>query len=153
MLSPPLPPSKFQTGQEFFAEEFLCLFPDPWFPRHASELDNCNHLMTKYEPELDMNHPGFSDKEYRARRKMIAEIAFAYKFGHPIPHIEYVQTEIDTWNAVFGHVCELSKQHACKEYIEVFEMLKQEGIFTMGAVPQLQDMSNFLKSKFFVRYA
>lgn len=51
----------------------------PWFPRHASELDSCNHLMTKYEPELDMNHPGFADKEYRARRKHIAEVAFAYK--------------------------------------------------------------------------
>lgn len=51
----------------------------PWFPRHASELDNCNHLMTKYEPDLDMNHPGFADKEYRARRKYIAEVAFSYK--------------------------------------------------------------------------
>jgi tyrosine 3-monooxygenase len=60
-------------------DEQVFVIADPWFPRHASELDNCNHLMTKYEPELDMNHPGFADKTYRERRKQIAEIAFSYK--------------------------------------------------------------------------
>lgn len=36
-----------------------------WFPRHVSELDKCNHLNLKLEPELDMTHPGWADKEYR----------------------------------------------------------------------------------------
>ncbi|XP_029044654.1 tyrosine 3-monooxygenase [Osmia bicornis bicornis] len=118
---------------------------DPWFPRHASELDNCNHLMTKYEPDLDMNHPGFADKEYRARRKIIAEIAFAYKYGDPIPSIPYTETENDTWSRVFNTVVDLVPKYACVEYQRVFKKLQEEKIFEAHRIPQLQEVSDFLK--------
>lgn len=117
----------------------------PWFPKHASELDGCNHLMTKYEPDLDMNHPGFSDQVYRARRKEIAEIAFNYKYGDPIPHIDYTETENKTWAAVFSRVKELMQKHACAEYIAVFQKLEAEKIFVQERIPQLQEMSDFLR--------
>uniref|UniRef100_A0A182IZD0 Tyrosine 3-monooxygenase n=1 Tax=Anopheles atroparvus TaxID=41427 RepID=A0A182IZD0_ANOAO len=117
----------------------------PWFPKHASELDNCNHLMTKYEPDLDMNHPGFADQVYRARRKEIAEIAFAYRYGDPIPHIDYTETENKTWAAVFNRVKELMVKHACSEYIAVFKKLENEKIFVKERLPQLQEMSDFLR--------
>jgi tyrosine 3-monooxygenase len=118
----------------------------PWFPKHASELDNCNHLMTKYEPDLDMNHPGFSDKEYRERRKIIAEVAFGYKYGDAIPRIDYSETENKTWACVFKMVKELMPKHACMEYRKVFKKLEDENIFVETNIPQLEDMSNFLRT-------
>ncbi|EDW68508.1 tyrosine 3-monooxygenase [Drosophila virilis] len=117
----------------------------PWFPKHASELDNCNHLMTKYEPDLDMNHPGFADKVYRQRRKEIAEIAFAFKYGDPIPHINYTEVEVKTWRSVFRTVQDLAPKHACAEYRAAFQMLQDEQIFVEHRLPQLQEMSDFLR--------
>lgn len=117
----------------------------PWFPRHASDLDSCNHLMTKYEPELDMNHPGFADKDYRERRKQIAEIAFAYKYGDPIPSTAYTESENSTWMRVFNTVLDLMPKHACREYKAAFEKLQEADIFVPHRIPQLDDVSNFLR--------
>ena len=49
------------------------------YPKHISELDLCNHLVTKFEPDLDMDHPGWSDQNYRMRRKVIADLSFNFK--------------------------------------------------------------------------
>lgn len=29
----------------------------PWFPRQLKDLDRCNMLITKFDPDLDQGHP------------------------------------------------------------------------------------------------
>lgn len=66
-------------GEVSVLRDKLISLRDPWFPRHIGDLDYCTHIITKYEPELDQDHPGFNDKEYIARRNAIANIAFEYR--------------------------------------------------------------------------
>lgn len=46
---------------------------------------------------------------------------------------------------MFGRVKELMVQHACSEYIAVFRKLEDEKIFVKERLPQLQEMSDFLR--------
>lgn len=47
--------------------------------------------------ELEADHPGFNDPEYRARRQQLAKLAHLYKCDEPIPRVEYLPREIETW--------------------------------------------------------
>ncbi|XP_033101668.1 tyrosine 3-monooxygenase-like [Anneissia japonica] len=119
----------------------------PWFPRKTTDLDKCNHLMSHFEPDLDHDHPGFSDKAYRERRTKIADIAFKYRHGQPIPRVEYSEEERSTWKHVYTTLSDLFPTHACKEHIRYFKMLEKEGVYSPDRIPQLEDVSNFLKSQ------
>ncbi|KAF3822374.1 hypothetical protein GH733_007748 [Mirounga leonina] len=101
-----------------------------WFPRKVSELDKCHHLVTKFDPDLDLDHPGFSDQAYRQRRKLIAEIAFQYK-----------QKEVYT--TLKG----LYATHACREHLEAFQLLERFSGYREDSIPQLEDVSRFLKER------
>ncbi|CAF0937377.1 unnamed protein product [Didymodactylos carnosus] len=118
-----------------------------WFPRSIQDLDKCHHLSTKYQPELDKNHPGFYDKEYVERREKIAELAFGYKHGDLIPRVEYTSTEIETWGTVYRHLVQLYPTHACKQHRDVFRMLEDECGFSESSIPQLEDVSRFMKRR------
>uniref|UniRef100_A0A5F4W0P2 Tyrosine hydroxylase n=1 Tax=Callithrix jacchus TaxID=9483 RepID=A0A5F4W0P2_CALJA len=102
----------------------------PWFPRKVSDLDKCHHLVTKFDPDLDLDHPGFSDQVYRQRRKQIAEIAFQYR-----------QKE------VYTKLKGLYATHACGEHLEAFALLERFSGYREDNIPQLEDVSRFLKER------
>ena len=51
----------------------------PWFPRKMGDLDTFADKCLEMGEELESDHPGAKDAEYRARRAEITKIAKTYK--------------------------------------------------------------------------
>ncbi|CAG0915916.1 unnamed protein product [Notodromas monacha] len=118
----------------------------PWFPEKIMDLDRFSDRILSYGAELESDHPGFTDPIYRQRRKFFADIAFNYKHGEKIPTIDYTEEEIKTWGVVFNSLTNLYKTHACKEFNYVFPLLIENCGYREDNIPQLQGVSDFLKS-------
>ncbi|TGZ68397.1 hypothetical protein CRM22_004269 [Opisthorchis felineus] len=118
---------------------------DRWIPHHISDLDKCQHLLTKYQPELQTDHPGFHDEIYKRRRHEIAQFAFSYKYGELIPVIDYTELEIDTWKRTYIALKERHEGRACQEYIDGFRMLEENGLFSPDFIPSVRAVSDFLR--------
>jgi phenylalanine-4-hydroxylase len=86
---------------------------------------------------LDPDHPGFRDKEYRARRNAIAEIAMTYTPGSPIPSAPYTDLEHGVWSKIWEALGPAHRAHACAEYLDCLERLA----FDADRIPQLDEVS------------
>uniref|UniRef100_A0A1A8MZZ1 Tyrosine 3-monooxygenase n=2 Tax=Nothobranchius pienaari TaxID=704102 RepID=A0A1A8MZZ1_9TELE len=119
----------------------------PWFPRRMKDLDRCNMLITKFDPDLDHDHPGYDDAEYRKRRAEISELAFTYKQGDPLPTVEYTAEEISTWRQIYQQLRSIYPTSACSQFLDSLQQLEDECGYGEARIPQLRDVSAFLKEK------
>ena len=87
--------------------------------------------------QLNPDHPGFRDQEYRARRNRIAQIALAYRSGQPIPDALYTPEEHYVWRTIWRALQPAHQKHACAEYLKCVERLDLD----RDRIPQLREVS------------
>jgi 4-hydroxyphenylpyruvate dioxygenase len=86
--------------------------------------------------ELPIDHPGFSDPAYRARRSHIASIGAAHRPGDPIPDVEYTPEEDEVWRTVSRQLSRQHRAHACRQYLLAADRL----LLPTERVPQLREV-------------
>jgi len=87
--------------------------------------------------QLDPDHPGFRDQDYRARRNQIAQIAMQYQPGNPIPDAPYTDEEHQVWRAIWQALRPAQHRHACAEYLSSLGQLS----FSPDRIPQLREVN------------
>lgn len=88
--------------------------------------------------QLDPDHPGFRDPEYRARRNEIARIASEYRTGMPIPDAPYSEEEHTLWRIIREALEPAHEAHACAEYLECVRKVD----LPRDRIPQLREVSD-----------
>ena len=87
--------------------------------------------------QLDPDHPGFRDAEYRARRQEIARLSMTYKTGAALPDAPYTDEEHHLWRAVRAALGPAHGRHSCAEYLECAGRLE----LPHDRIPQLREVS------------
>ena len=91
--------------------------------------------------QLELDHPGASDEEYRRRRDGIAGLAKNFRETGTITDVEYTDEEQKVWQIVATKLEELQAERASEFYLDA---KRQLGI-TTDRIPQLSEMSKRLK--------
>jgi phenylalanine-4-hydroxylase len=92
--------------------------------------------------QLDLDHPGASDEEYRTRRDHIASLAKNFRETGVITDVEYTDEEQKVWQIVATKLQEIQARRASRFYLDAKEKL---GI-TTSRIPQLSEMNRRLKA-------
>ncbi len=92
--------------------------------------------------QLDPDHPGFRDQEYRERRNQIARIALQYQPGETIPDAPYTADEHRVWRTIWDALGPAHQQYACAEYLDCLKRLD----FAPDRIPQLREINEKVRA-------
>ena len=120
----------------------------PERPRTVTKIWNCTGMslmllqMSDVElVQLDRDHPGFRDANYRQRRQQIASMAIAHKYGEPCKAVAYTPLEREVWKIVSEKLSPLHQRYACDEFLEAWPSLG----FRPDEIPQFEDINARMK--------
>lgn len=98
--------------------------------------------------DIHSEHIGFRDETYRERRKEIVDLTRTFEIQkRNYPVIDYLPSEIKTWQTVFEKLDQIYPTICCSSYLKNFYQLKNDGIFLANQIPKLQDVSDYLENK------
>lgn len=78
---------------------------------------------------------------------------FVFRSGEPIPRIEFTEEEVKTWGLVYRELNKLYPSHACREYLKNLPLLSKYCECREDNIPQLEDVSRFLRGEFPFEFA
>lgn len=119
----------------------------PNFPISLNDLDDMEAEIQILEDGFNQDHPQYTDQDYRRRRDEIANMSKGVKFRDSIPRIAYTDQETQLWSFLFTTLKPKLYEHGCEAYTRNLRLLEDDGVFTADAVPQLEDIDKYLKSK------
>ncbi|HKX84141.1 MAG TPA: phenylalanine 4-monooxygenase [Pyrinomonadaceae bacterium] len=91
--------------------------------------------------QLELDHPGASDEEYRKRRDYIASLSKKFRETGVITDVDYTEEEQGIWQHVATRLEELHQKHASPFYLKA----KKDLGITTTRIPQLSEMNRRLK--------
>jgi phenylalanine-4-hydroxylase len=107
-----------------------------------SDLPEFRDMKFEQINQLDLDHPGANDANYRERRDHIAALAKNFRETHVITDVDYTPEEQKVWQIVATKLEEIQAKRASEFYLEA----KRKLDISTKRIPQLSELNKKLKA-------